>query len=88
MSEGTLLDSGDLPERLRAGAPSLLTAAEANFIPNGGFYGQVMAFEAQLLRNALGLPCRSVSELAEKLGMDRSHLYTKLKQHGLKFERK
>jgi DNA-binding NtrC family response regulator len=84
MTDGPELDVGDLPERLRAGAPSMLTAAEAGVSSNGNFYSQVLEFEAKLLKSALARPYRSMSELAEQLGMDRSHLYTKLKQHGLK----
>jgi DNA-binding NtrC family response regulator len=84
MADGPELDVGDLPERLRAGVPLTLSAAEPGLALDGGFYAQVLAHEAKLLKSALETPYRSVSELAERLGMDRSHLYTKLKQHGLK----
>jgi DNA-binding NtrC family response regulator len=84
MADGPELDMGDLPERLRAGAPSILSAAENGMSSSGSFYAQVLEFEANLLKSALARSYRSMSELAEQLGMDRSHLYTKLKQHGLK----
>ncbi len=84
MAEGPELDLGDLPERFRSGiSETLLGAAEAAG-SGESFYSQVLEFEARLLREALARPFRSVSELAEQLGMDRSHLYTKLRQHGLK----
>ena len=75
---------GDLPERLRSGPPAHLGAAEAGSAGAGNFYADVLEFEARLLKGALERPYRSMSELAERLGMDRSHLYTKLRQHGLK----
>ncbi len=88
MADGPELDVGDLPERLRAGVPLILSAAEPSLPANTGFYSSVLDYEAKLLKSALQTPYRSVSELAERLGMDRSHLYTKLKQHGLKPQRR
>ncbi|NDD92506.1 hypothetical protein EBZ37_10515, partial [bacterium] len=88
MAEGPELDIGDLPERLRAGNPSQKKQSFSEAEQTTGFYSQVLAFEAELLKAAIQKPFRSVSELAEKLGMDRSHLYTKLKQHGLRVEKK
>ncbi len=80
MADQKLLDIGDLPERIRAHAP--IGVSE----PGGegtGFYKEMLEHEARILTRALAAPHSSMSELARRLGMDRSHLYTKLKQHGL-----
>ncbi|MBU6375313.1 MAG: sigma-54 dependent transcriptional regulator, partial [Bdellovibrionales bacterium] len=87
MSEGPELEIGDLPERVRATTRFQKPLSETETENGTSFYSQVLAFEAELLKVAIQKPFRSVSELAEKLGMDRSHLYTKLKQHGLKIEK-
>jgi DNA-binding NtrC family response regulator len=88
MAEGPMLDVGDLPERLRSGV-SNPTLNSGNLMEvSDSFYAQVLQFEAKLLKEALTKPHRSMTELAEKLGMDRSHLYTKLKQHGLQAQQK
>jgi DNA-binding NtrC family response regulator len=80
MAENPVLEIGDLPERIRAHAP--LAASEPK--PDGaGFYQRMLEHEAKLLKAAMEVPHKSVTELAARLGMDRSHLYTKLKQHGL-----
>jgi len=85
MAEGPTLDLGDLPERLRANVPTPLIDHTLGAAETGGsFYSRVLTYEAKLLEAALKEPYDSVSDLATRLGMDRSHLYTKLKQHGLK----
>ena len=78
MTDQKVLDPGDLPERIRAHLnPESQKEAST-------FYEKIIRFERSLLEEALQGPYTSVSELATQLGMDRSHLYTKLKQHGLK----
>jgi DNA-binding NtrC family response regulator len=78
MTDQKVLEPGDLPERIRAHLSSQ-SQKEAST-----FYEKIIRFERSLLEEALRGPYNSVSELATQLGMDRSHLYTKLKQHGLK----
>jgi DNA-binding NtrC family response regulator len=80
MTEATSLEPGDLPERIRASSHSKAQGATS---PTS-LYDQVIAFEKKILEEALRAPYSSVTALAERLGMDRSHLYTKLRQHGLK----
>lgn len=80
MADHSSLDVTDLPERIRS---EPLLSASAGSEHTMGFYQQMLAHEARLLNEALAIPYASISELARRLGMDRSHLYTKLKQHGL-----
>jgi two-component system response regulator AtoC len=83
MTDETTLEPGDLPERIRAhGMGSDRSGSKATAA--GSLYEQVLEFEKKLLQEALSKPFPSMSALAEQLGMDRSHLYTKLKQHGLR----
>lgn len=84
ISDGPKLDIGDLPERLRSDFSNKGNDDCSSSENPTSFYSQVLQFEASLLRKALQKPHRSMTELAEQLGMDRSHLYTKLKQHGLR----
>jgi DNA-binding NtrC family response regulator len=83
MGDGPTLEPGDLPERIRAEGlkPSGPIETEG---ASGSLYERVLSFEKRLLEEALAQPYPSVTALAERLGMDRSHLYTKLRQHGLK----
>lgn len=80
MADQPLLDIGDLPERIRAHAA---IGASEHSAEGTNFYQEMLGHEARLLTRALATPHASMSELARRLGMDRSHLYTKLKQHGL-----
>jgi len=81
MSDGPVLEIGDLPERIRAHQPSGSAAGNG---PGASLYENILKYEESLLREAVAQPFKSMSELAVRLGMDRSHLYTKLKQHGIK----
>lgn len=47
------------------------------------FYDRVSVFEKKLLETELKRSSGSLSKLARNQGMDRSHLYAKLKQYGL-----
>ena len=51
---------------------------------NPSFYARVARFESELLAREFQLAEGNVSKLALNLGMDRSHLYTKLKEYGIK----
>jgi two-component system response regulator AtoC len=50
---------------------------------SASFYDQMSAHEAHLLREAYTRAGGNVSQIALSLGMDRSHLHTKLRQHGI-----
>lgn len=87
MSEGTEVEVSDLPPRLRDAA-GVAARGAANALPTGPvaeqtFYKQVADFESALLKREYARLEGNVSRLALSLGMDRSHLYTKLKEYGI-----
>ncbi len=79
-AESDEIDLADLPPRIRdaAGPPTRGKTAES-----ADFYSRVGAFEKELLAREYKRVDGNVSRLALELGMDRSHLYTKLREHGL-----
>jgi DNA-binding NtrC family response regulator len=86
MSEGAEVDVADLPPKLRDAAQTatakrvLPIAAEAS---GQSFYNQVAGFESALLAREYAQHEGNVSKMSLALGMDRSHLYTKLKEYGI-----
>ncbi|MCM0606731.1 MAG: sigma-54-dependent Fis family transcriptional regulator [Xanthomonadaceae bacterium] len=50
---------------------------------SGTFYDKVEAYESSLLKEEYKICDGNISALAEKMGMDRSHLYSKLAQYGI-----
>jgi two-component system nitrogen regulation response regulator NtrX len=85
MTEGTEVDVADLPPRLRDAAQAAAKASVS--VPAGSagksFYDQVAAFESAILARDYVQHDGNVSKMALALGMDRSHLYTKLKEYGI-----
>lgn len=89
MADGPEIDVADLPPRVRetalkkashaAGATPETWSAD----PEAKYYDQVAAFERALLERELAKSGENMSKLALRLGMDRSHLYSKLKEFGL-----
>jgi two-component system nitrogen regulation response regulator NtrX len=75
LSDARTLDVGDLPPKVRNTG-----AAECT----DGFYAKVERFERDLLTREYKRRDGSVTGLASALGMDRSHLYAKLKQLGIR----
>lgn len=88
MADQPEIEIADLPPRLRE------LTERSNILPGQkrsdqtNFYHQVESFEASLLRAEYAKAAGNVSRLALDLGMDRSHLYTKLKQYGIHVPRK
>ncbi len=75
------IDVADLhPKVLDVKAPA--SADKTGSIPN--FYDQVARFEGTLLREAYARFDGNISKMALGLGMDRSHLYGKLKSHSIR----
>lgn len=70
------IDLADLHPRILESSPDSSTVAQ-------GFYQQISAYEAEILRAAFAKSEGNISQLALRLGMDRSHLHTKLKLHGI-----
>lgn len=78
MCDGSEVDVADLPPKFRDGcrpaaAPSL----------DGTFYERMAALERKLLSDEYVRWGRNVSRMAIQLGMDRSHLHSKLKEHDI-----
>jgi two-component system nitrogen regulation response regulator NtrX len=91
MTEGSEIDVADLPPKFRdiarahSGTPENVSSADAG---NASFYQKVFQFEGDLLSTAYHSHNGNITQLALALGMDRSHLYTKLKEHGLHGKKK
>ena len=84
MVEGDEIDVADLPPKLRDQALIAVkqsAATSSDGASNQGFYSQVEFFEKGLLEIEYAALSGNVSKLALHLGMDRSHLYSKLKQY-------
>ncbi len=86
MADSTLIEPEDLPPKIRDNARPRSGAASAAASGNpesGDFYTQVGRFEGELLTREYAAVSGNVSKLAVRLGMDRSHLYSKLREHGI-----
>jgi DNA-binding NtrC family response regulator len=82
MAEQPIIDISDLPPKLRDLARHADKSVPA---PESGrkFYDQVAEFEKKILHQAYATAENNISKLALSLGMDRSHLYTKLREYGI-----
>jgi DNA-binding NtrC family response regulator len=78
--DDSVIDVADLHPKIREARPS---GAKSSGDPEGSFYERIEAYEAAVLREAYAKHEGNVSRLAAALGMDRSHLHTKLKLHGI-----
>jgi two-component system nitrogen regulation response regulator NtrX len=81
MAEGNEIEESDLPPKIRDAAGKR-AAASAN-AASGSFYERIAQFEKTLLTQAYAQCDGNISKLAISLGMDRSHLYTKLREHAI-----
>ncbi len=95
MTDGDEVDVADLPPRLRESRHALNQGTTPNAIQSvdgsadgGSFYERVSSFERSILSDAYRATSGNVSKLALKLGMDRSHLHSKLKEYGIHIPRK
>ena len=80
MADGNEIDVADLPPKLR---DRTKTAEKNSSGASGTFYEKVAVFEREILQDKYREHDGNVSKLALALGMDRSHLYTKLREYGL-----
>jgi DNA-binding NtrC family response regulator len=80
MADSEIIDITDLPPQVRDVAEKS-TRSEGE--TSESFYKRVSAFERALLVEAYSQAQGNITQLALKLGMDRSHLYTKLREHGV-----
>lgn len=88
MADQPEIDVSDLPPKLRDDAGRALRTGSSQPLAAGGteggtFYDQVGRVEKSILGAAYERTQGNISRLAMELGMDRSHLYVKLKEHGL-----
>ena len=83
LHDDLLVEVSDLPERIQKFAPSDSVLGNASKLSNKSlsYYQHVMNFERELLHQEYLNHKGNISRLAASLGMDRSHLYTKLKAH-------
>jgi DNA-binding NtrC family response regulator len=81
MVDQSTIEVSDLPKKILKSRNSDLEVL--NSTENPGFYAQVQEFEKLLLRQAYTKSKNNLSKLAMDLRMDRSHLYTKLKDYGI-----
>jgi DNA-binding NtrC family response regulator len=91
MVENSEIEVADLPPKFR----DAIRAAASQPLPQAlkapeyqSFYQQVSEFESTMLKREYDRFQGNVSQLALALGMDRSHLYTKLKEYGIHQSRK
>jgi DNA-binding NtrC family response regulator len=87
MAPTNTVEPADLPPWLREFKPSLasvLNTPEAE----GSFYDRVARFERKILADSYQAVGGNISKLALELGMDRSHLYTKLREYGIHTSKK
>lgn len=87
MTEGDEVDVSDLPPKLRDSVAkkrnSVSIGSETSLETTSDFYQQVGRFESELLKKCFHQTAGNISKLALQLGMDRSHLYTKLREYGI-----
>jgi DNA-binding NtrC family response regulator len=84
MAEKNEVDVADLPPKFRDYRPGAGNLQSANGDSGtGSFYDRVAKVEKEILTTEYARHEGNISRLALTLGMDRSHLYTKLKEHGI-----
>ncbi len=88
MIDNSEIDVADLPPKFRDAAKNAAVAAMAGTSSSasseiGDFYEKVAAFESAILKTEYERLEGNVSKMALNLRMDRSHLYTKLKEYGI-----
>jgi len=89
VTEGDHIEVADLPPRLRDGVKSFTKQAASDLHDDSlSFYDRIARYESQILKNEYENAGANVSKLALKLGMDRSHLYTKLRMYDIHSNKK
>src|SRR5262249_52404018 len=81
MAEGDQIEIQDLPTKFHA----IKRTSTGEPDPSSGelFYQRIAQYEKTLLREEYRSHDGNISQLAAALGMDRSHLYAKLKNFGI-----
>ncbi|OFZ53225.1 MAG: hypothetical protein A2428_06190 [Bdellovibrionales bacterium RIFOXYC1_FULL_54_43] len=82
MVEGPEVDISDLPPKFRDAVRCPANSPAPDPVPKDGtFYDRVAEFERGILADEYSKMKGNISRLALVLGMDRSHLYTKLREY-------
>jgi two-component system, NtrC family, nitrogen regulation response regulator NtrX len=84
MTDGDVVELSDLPPKFR----DIRVSGSAAPASGAGFYEKVSSFERELLTTEYAKAEKNITQLALRLGMDRSHLYSKLKEYGIHPARK
>jgi len=85
MAEEDEVNASDLPPKFREKAyhSSPESTDQNNIVSGEKFYDQIASYEKKLLAAAYEKHSSNVSKTALALGMDRSHLHSKLKEYGI-----
>jgi two-component system nitrogen regulation response regulator NtrX len=86
MAEGVEIQPSDLPPKIRGASQGRAAELDPLSTPSattGSFYDKIAIFERQLLSRAYEDCGGNISRMAQTLEMDRSHLYSKLREHGI-----
>lgn len=83
MLEQETVDLSDLPTKIRGDLKSPAKVMEIENQEFDSFYERIQAYENKVLCEEYQRNHGNISQLAKKLKMDRSHLYTKLKNYGI-----
>ncbi len=91
VSDRDLIDVQDLPAKLYQNTPAFDAETLSEVAPDDDssrtIYDRLAAYERQLLIAEFRKQNGNISKMALSLGMDRSHLYTKLKTYGIFLKR-
>jgi DNA-binding NtrC family response regulator len=86
MAEGPEVEIADLPPKIRDAARTSAAKRAPALTEESSdktFYEQVAEFESAILSRDYSKNDGNISRMALSLGMDRSHLYSKLKEYGI-----
>lgn len=93
MSDDNRVEIADIPHRVRddsekqrrntESSSNNESGAELQYGEGKSFYDQIAELEKKILNREYQKHFNNISKMALLLGMDRSHLYSKLKEHGL-----
>ena len=83
MSDSDEIDVADLTPKLRDCVLAAGRPAHPAIDESASFYDQISVHECEILRREYAKHGGNVSKMSLALGMDRSHLYTKLREHGI-----
>ena len=81
LTPGRVIDLAHLPDNLLQGKP--ITGMDQTFLQMSSFKEARSFFEKEFIRRKLAEYHGNVSLTAESIGLERSHLYKKMRSHGL-----